>query len=121
MVVGQHEDGRIFLMAQENGVPSMIRKDGKWEQIKLTAEELMEFTPIRDSETRLSLLDEAEKALDIIQAQCICPRKCDCANSDGEGVASKSNFCTEHNLYPPPVDECPAEVHKGGQRWNFYF
>lgn len=118
MVIGKHPDGRIFLMAHESGVPAMIRQDGKWEKKELGAEELMEFTPVRDNETRLSLLDEAEKALDIIQAQCICPRKCDCANPEPKsGVALISNACPEHNLHPEPVDECPAEKHNGGQEW----
>ncbi len=53
------------------------------------------------------------------QNVCICPSDCDCANPEPEndGVASVSNACPEHNLYPEPVDECPAEKHNGGQEW----
>lgn len=50
---------------------------------------------------------------------CICPTECDCQNAEPEDecVLLVSNACPVHNLHPEPVDECPAEKHKGGQTW----
>lgn len=39
---------------------------------------------------------------------CTCPTKCDCANPDGEGVASVSNMCPVHNDNPMMDPACPV-------------
>ena len=118
MVIGRHKDGRVYLMALEFLIPAMVRSpDGKWHRQDLTAEELNEFAVIRDQKIIKEFLTEVLQLTLNELNECICPKDCDCANPDGEGVASVSNACPEHNLHPKPVDECPAEEHKGGQKW----
>ena len=119
MVIGKHPDGRICLLAHEfNIMQMMVRSpEGKWHQHDLSAEELIEFEVIRNQSVAKGFVQEVLK----IFLECICPAECDCANPEPEqsdAVASVSNACPEHNLYPEPVDECPAEEHKGCQSWH---
>lgn len=59
MIIGRNDDGRIYVMAYEYGIPAVMKKDGKWHKESLSAEELNDFTPIRDQKILKDYLKEA--------------------------------------------------------------
>lgn len=62
MIIGQHPDGRIALLAREHGIPHAVYspENNQWsEKIVLTGEELSSFIRITEKKQQQSLLQQA--------------------------------------------------------------
>jgi hypothetical protein len=60
MIAGRHKDGRIVLMAHEEGLPPLVQSsDGSWSIEAPDPDELSEFSAITDSRARRRLVEAA--------------------------------------------------------------
>lgn len=98
-------------------------KDTDLMTVKMKKQIIAEFNQMYIEYHRrcIALNNEMSKAIKILgkvagrKNKCICPKKCDCQDPEPKsGPALLSNLCPEHNLYPIPDEECPAEVHRNG-------
>ena len=61
MIVGEHTDGRVVLMASEHNLKPMILDFGGWGPASISGEELNEFTRLDNPNIIHALLESALK------------------------------------------------------------